>query len=135
MALDPTTPVGKIRLRIGDFSDLPLLPDSVIDSALVDCDNNVPRASALCAQYILAILSAKTHRKLAQIETWSNEHFNNYVKYLQLTVLNPNLMTVSPVPYSGMVQEDHPLMVFVEEWNSTDWNSGSTVIANITEIA
>lgn len=128
MALDPSTPVGKIRLRIGDWSDLPILPDVVILSALEDCQNNVPRAASLCAQYVLATLTAKTHRKLSQIETWSNEHFNNYVKFLQLTVLNPNLMTVAPIPYSGMVDETHPLMQFVKDWNATDWNSGSTVV-------
>lgn len=128
MALDPSTPVGKIRLRIGDWSDLPILPDVVILSALEDCQNNVPRAASLCAQYVLATLTAKTHRKLSQIETWSNEHFNNYVKFLQLTVLNPNLMTVAPIPYSGMVEETHPLMQFVKDWNATDWNSGSTVV-------
>jgi hypothetical protein len=27
--LDPTSPIGKMRLRVGDFSDLPLMPDSV----------------------------------------------------------------------------------------------------------
>lgn len=124
--LDPTTSLGKIRLRIGDWHDLVILPDTVIQSALDDCQDNVPRAAALCAQYILATLTAKTHRKLAQLETWSNEQFENYVKFLQLTVLNPHMMTAAPVPYTGMAEVDHPLIVFVEEWNasySTDTGS------------
>ena len=118
MIIDPNSPVGKIRLRVGDWSDLPILPDSVILSALTDCQQNVPRAAALSAQYILATLTAKTHRKLAQLETWGNEQFENYVKFLKMTVLNPNLMTSAPVPYTGNVQEDHPLIVFVEDWNT-----------------
>lgn len=116
--IDPSTPLGKVRLRIGDWQDLPILPDSVINSALEDCQSNVPRASALCAQYVLATLTAKTHRKLAQLETWSNEQFEHYVQFLKLTVLNPHMMTTSPVPYTGNVQ-DHPLIEFVSDWNAS----------------
>lgn len=134
MVIDPTTSIGKIRLRIGDWSDLPILPDAVIQSALDDCQNNVPRAASLCAQYVLATLTAKTHRKLSQIETWSGEQFNNYVKFLDKTILNPNLMTLAPVPYEGMVEETHPLVQFVADWNSTDWiNGGTTTALTITD--
>jgi len=115
--IDPTTPLGKIRLRIGDFRDIPLLPDSVLVSALTDCQNSVPRASALCAQYILAMLTAKTHRKLAQLETWSNEQFEHYVQFLKLTILNPHFMATAPVPYVRADDKEHPLIAFVEQWN------------------
>jgi hypothetical protein len=117
--IDPSTPLGKIRLRVGDWSDLPILPDTVINSALTDCQNSVPRAAALCAQYILATLSFKTHRKLAQLETWSSEQFKQYKEFLQLTVLNPHMMTASPVPYTGTVDTEHPLIVFVNDWNKS----------------
>lgn len=127
--IDPSTPLGKVRLRVGDWQDLPILPDTVIESALSDCQDSVPRASALCAQYILATLTFKTHRKLAQLETWSNEQFEHYVEFLKMTVLNPNLMSTSPVPYTGNIKTDHPLIQFVEEWNesyaqtkNTDWS-------------
>lgn len=117
--INPATNVGKIRLRIGDWQDLPILPDVVIESALTDCQNNVPRAAALCAQYVLGTLTAKTHRKLSQLETWGNEHFNNYVQFLKMTVLNPHLMATSPVPYSGSTGVDHPLIQFQDEWNAS----------------
>ena len=117
MTIDPTTPVGKIRLRIGDWADLPLLPNTVIESALKDCADNVPRASALCAQYVLGMLTAKTHRKLASIEVWSNEQFSNYVQFIKLTILNPHNMGVSPVPYTGGANE-HPLIAFASDWNA-----------------
>lgn len=116
--IDPGTPLGKVRLRIGDWADLPILSDSVINSALTDCQDNVPRASQLCAQYILATLSFKTHRKLAQLETWSNEQFEHYVEFLKTTVLNPHMMATAPVPYTGGVEADHPLIKFVEDWNT-----------------
>lgn len=115
--IDPSTPVGKIRLRCGDWSDLPILPDSVIESALVDCNNNLYRASSLCAQYILATLTAKTHRKMQMVETWGNERFENYVKFIKLTILNPNLSEIAPVPYTGTVDEEHPLIKFTQDWN------------------
>lgn len=117
MIIDPQSPIGKIRLRVGDWADLPILPDSVIESALVDCDENIPRASSLCAQYILGMLTAKTHRKLANIEVWSNEQFANYVVFIKTTILNPHIMSVAPVPYSGYT-EVNPLVSFVSEWNS-----------------
>lgn len=114
--IDPSTSLGKIRLRIGDWSDIPILPDSVIESALTDCGNSVPRAAQLCAQYILATLTFKTHKKLSTVEVWSGEQFDNYVKFIQTTILNPNLMSVAPIPY-GFGDEENPLIAFVKSWN------------------
>lgn len=117
--LDPTTPLGKIRLRVGDWQDFVILPDAVYTSALIDCDNDIPRTAALCAQYILATLTAKTHRKLTgQLEIWGAEHFDNYVKFLKTTILNPNLMTLAPIPYDN-TGDGNPLIDFVEEWNAS----------------
>lgn len=115
--IDPTTPVGKVRLRIGDFQDIPFLPDTVIQATLDEFSGNVPRAASQCAQYILAMLTSRTHRKLAQLETWSGEHFKNYVEFIKTTILNPHLMTLTPVPYTGMADEVHPLIQFIEDWN------------------
>lgn len=128
--IDPSTSLGKVRLRIGDWSDLPILPDSVINSALTDCQDNVPRTAQLCAQYILATLAFKTHRKMAQLETWSNEQFEHYVDFLKTTVLNPHLMATSPIPYTGMANVDHPLMTFVADWNAS--YSGTQNILDVT---
>lgn len=125
--LDPTSPRGRVRLKIGDYSDLPILPDSVIDATLAQEGDNVNRAAAICAQYILGALTSKTHKKLAQLETWSGEQFNNYVKFLQLTVLNPNLTTIAPVPYNGATTEDHPIQQFVNDWKD-GYNAGSFVM-------
>jgi hypothetical protein len=115
--IDPSTPIGKIRLRIGDWQDLPILPDTVLQSALDDCGGSVPRAAALAAQYVLGTLTAKTHRKLANLEVWSNEQFSNYVAFIKLTILNPHTMSVAPIPYSSSTQ-DHPLITFTADWNA-----------------
>jgi hypothetical protein len=118
--IDPSTPVGKIRLRVGDWSDLPILPDSVINSALTDCGDNVPRAAQLCAQYILATLTFKTHKKLSSVEVWSGEQFDNYIQFIKTTILNPNFMSVAPIPY-GFGGDENPLIAFVDTWN-TEFN-------------
>jgi hypothetical protein len=117
MIIDPQTPIGKVRLRIGDWADLPILPDSVIESALEDCTGNIPRTASLCAQYILGTLTAKTHRKLANIEVWSNEQFENYVKFIKLTILNPHSMSIAPIPYAGTASVN-PLVEFTSDWNA-----------------
>lgn len=126
--IDPTTPLGKIRLRIGDWSDLVILPDSVIDATLDDCGGNLPRTAMLCAQYILATLTYKTHKKLAQIETWPNEQFKAYVEFLKLVVLNPNFTNIAPVPYAPGVNDAHPIIEFVEAWNADYANSIPTPV-------
>lgn len=123
--IDPTTPIGKIRLRIGDWSDLPILPDAVISSAIDDSEQNLPRAASLCAQYILATLTFKSHKKLAQIETWSGEQFDNYLHFLKAIVLNPNFSSVYvPIPYNGDQSKAHPLLAFVNDWN-TEFNANN----------
>lgn len=115
--LDPSSNVGKVRLRIGDWQDLVILPDAVIEQALADNENNLPRTAKLCAQYILATLTHKVHRKLTgQMEVWAGEEFDNYIKFLKATILNPNLMDTMPVPYDN--SSCNPLIDFVDQWNS-----------------
>ena len=117
MVIDPTTNIGKLRLRVGDHSDLPFLPDEVYYSTLLDCNENIPRATVIVAQYILAILTHKTHRKLNQLEVWNNEQFAQYTQFIKLTILNPHLSTISPIPYTGSDTSTSPLVEFVEDWN------------------
>lgn len=123
--IDPSTSIGKIRLRIGDWQSVPILPDSVIQSALDDCQGNVPRAASLSAQYVLATLTAKTHRKLANIEVWTNEQFSNYVQFIKMVILNPHMMSVAPVPYTG-TSVANPLSTFTADWNAAYWHSSNT---------
>ena len=117
MVIDPTTSIGKLRLRVGDHSDLPFLPDEVYYSTLSDCNENIPRATSIIAQYILAILSQKTHRKLNQLEIWGNETFQQYIQFIKTTILNPHLSQLSPIPYTGSDTSASPLVEFVEDWN------------------
>ena len=129
MVIDPTTSIGKVRLRVGDFTDLPIFPDSVYQATLADCDDNVLRTSKLMAQYILATLSMRVHERLAQVEVYGNQYVDNYIKFLKTTILNPNLMEVAPLPYGAGVDVTHPLTQFREDWNA-NYASGTASAQN-----
>lgn len=114
--IDASTNLGRVRLKIGDTSDLPILSDAVINQTLIDCNDSVSRASTTCAQYILALLAQNTRQKLVQIEIYGSEAFNNYLAYLTKVVLNPNLSQTCPIPYSASTGKSQPLIEFTEDW-------------------
>jgi hypothetical protein len=130
MQLDPTTKLGKVRLRVGDFLDLPIFPDAVYQSTLDDTGGNVLRASKTMAQYILAALTMRVHEKMAQVEVYGNQYVDNYIKFLKTTVLNPNMMEVAPVPYGAQLDVDHPLIKFQKDWNNN--YAGGTASQQLT---
>jgi hypothetical protein len=103
--VDPTSTTGKLRLRCGDTSDLPILSDAVYEQTYIDSGNSLNRAATTCAQYILALLSQNTHSKLVQIEVWGAK-----------VVLNPQLSQTCPIPYSASNDKVHPLIEFTEDW-------------------
>lgn len=129
--IDPSTNVGKIRLRTGDWKDPVFLSDEVIEAAILESDSNIPRAAQLCAQYILAILAFSRHTKLAQLEVWGSEQFKNYMTFLKETVNNPSFMSIAPLPYVVGANEVHPIVAFTEEWNEqyASTRAGSGVLS------
>jgi hypothetical protein len=128
--LDPTTNIGKLRLRVADWQDLQIFPDNVYQSALDDNQGSLPRAALLMAQYILASLTAQTHQKMYQVEVFGKEWFDNYVIFMKMTILNPNLMTIAPIPYGAGIVDAvgkpivHPLVQFQKDWN-LNYSSGT----------
>jgi hypothetical protein len=117
MILDPTSPIGMVRLRVADYSDLPLFPDSVYQAVLDENTGSVTATAKTMANYILGALSHKTHRKLAQIEVWGAEAFKNYKDFLILTVKDPAFMSYSPIPYGASDDNSNPLVQFTQDWN------------------
>ena len=55
--IDPTTNIGKLRLRLADWRDIQWLPDSVYQQTLDDNNNNLTACTRILSQYILAILT------------------------------------------------------------------------------
>jgi hypothetical protein len=139
--LDPTTSIGKMRLRVGDFSDLPLLPDEVYASALTDSNSSVPRASVLVATYILAMLTGQTHQRLAQIEVFGAEWFSNYLSFVKATILNPNFMDILPMPYVALIKNEFgeivelPLVQFKQDWERNYVSTTQSQDMRLTAIA
>lgn len=117
MLIDYATPVGKLRCRLGDITDLPFLPDSIYQAVYDENDSNLNRAVIVCGQMILAQLSFKTHRKLAQLEVWGESGFKQFKEFLMLTVKDPAFMNISPIPYSASGTALHPLLQFASDWN------------------
>ncbi len=122
MVIDYSTPEGKLRMRLGDTSDLPYLSSSVYTAVYEESSENLNRAVIICGQMILAQLSYKTHRKMGlQLEVWGAEAFKNYKEFLILTVSNPAFMPVTLLPYST-TQEFNPIIQFASDWNKNYCN-------------
>lgn len=133
--IDPATPLGKVRLRIGDFGDLPFLPDAVITQTLTDKGNNVNQASQLCASYILAMLAFKNHKKIDKLEIWSGEQFTNYLQFLKLLIANPNFSGVAPVPYVASTTTDtNPLEQIALDWKA-GYGPGAVVLPDWVNVS
>lgn len=117
--IDPTTNLGKVRLRCGDFSDVPFLPDNVYEATLADTNNNVVRAAGICAQYILASLTKNTRSRLANIESFDQQQFEQYRRFILDTISNPSLMNISPIAFvTGDTDQPNPLIDFQKLWNA-----------------
>lgn len=115
--IDPTSPVGKVRLMISDWADIPILPDSVIQSALADNSDNIPQSAKQCALYILGILSMKTDRQMGlQLIVKGSQAFTAYKQFLMLITTNPAFMSYSPMPYSATSGEISPILQFQQAW-------------------
>ena len=118
MVLDLSQNEDKIRLRVGDYNDIPLLPTSVYTATLADNNNNVNKCVPIIATYILALFAQKSHSKLSYIEVWGSEVYDNYKDWLLKVVLNPMMNQSSPIPYTGAssTTTKNPLIQFVEDW-------------------
>ena len=135
MSIDASSSIGKVRLRVGDWQDLVILPDSVYQVTIDENNGNLPAASVTIAQYLLAIFSQKSHKKLAQMEIWNDTVYKNYKDYLISVISNPSLMSYTALPYliTDDCVGDSPLKDFVNDWNNC-WQ-GDTVSERIHDLA
>lgn len=114
--IDLSTPIGALRLRLGDTRDLPMLDDCVYEQALVDTKGNLKAATLLCGQYILAQLAFKTHQKMGLLEVWGSEAYKNYTSYLLLVLKNPDFSGISPLPFTQLSCPS-PIARFQKNWD------------------
>ena len=116
--IDPSTDIGRLRLRLGDYRDLTLLPDTVYQQTLTDCNNNLTKATSTLAQYILAILSHGTRSKMGIIESYDDQAYKQYRQFIIDTVNNPAIMNISPLAVVTGADEENPLIEFSKMWNN-----------------
>jgi len=115
--IDPSTDIGRIRLKTGDTRDISILTDAVIQQVLTDCGNNLRLATATCGQYILATLAFDGQAKMGVIEIYGNDIFNQYKQYLMLMIKDPAFNSVCPIPYVAGADELHPILQFKEDFD------------------
>lgn len=114
--IDPSTNLGRLRLKISDWGDIPILPDSVYVQTLADTNNNLQQSTVILGSYVLGILSQRHHRKLGQLESWSGEQFKQYLVYIERVIKDPSYNGISPIPYSSNA-EFSPILDFQRNWN------------------
>jgi len=121
MVIDPSTPLGKCRLRTADYGDLPLLPDSVYLTTLAENNDNVQRSAMICASYILGMFAQGCHEKMSFLEVWNGEKYKQYESYLMKIAKDSSFNGTSPIPYTGAssTTTKNPLIQFTEDWNNS----------------
>lgn len=118
--IDLSTPIGKLRYRLGDYLDLPRLSDDVYQSALDDTNNNLRAATILCGQYILAGLAFDTQQKMGVIEVFGQQAFQQYVQFLKLVLKDPAFNGVCPLPYVAGADTLHPILQFQQDFTNAE---------------
>jgi hypothetical protein len=116
--IDLSTPIGKLRYRLGDYLDIPRLPDDVYQSALDEKNNNMRAATVLCGQYILAGLAFDSQQRMGVIEVYGNQVFEQYVQFLKLVLKDPAFNGVCPLPYVAGADTLHPILQFKEDFTN-----------------
>lgn len=100
--IDPTVATDRIKLAVGDVSDIPYLTEEIYQYCLDIQNNNEPAATRMAAQMILAQLAYGSHQRLDKIEQWGSESFNNYLTYIKQVISNPSLNATGGVYVGGM---------------------------------
>ena len=116
--IDPSTDIGKLRLRLADWRDVEWLPDSVYTQTLSDCGGNLTKAVGILAQYILGILAQGTRSKMYQIESYDDQAFTQYRQFIIDTISNPAIMTIAPLAVVTGADTANPLIEFQKLWNA-----------------
>lgn len=89
MALDLSSPVDRIRLLLGDWQDVEILPDVVYEYALTKHSNNERGAAVEVAYNILAVLAQNTHSRIDRIEMYGNQAFEQHLRFIKEFIRSP----------------------------------------------
>lgn len=111
--IDYSTPEGKLRMRLGDTSDIPFLPSSVYSSVYEEQGENLPSSAKALGSMILAQLAFKTHHKMGLQLRYGAKRLSTLIRNsLIMTITNPAFMDISPLPYSAASDCPSPILLF-----------------------
>lgn len=127
MVLDPTNkPVDRIRLRIADFSDIPLLTDDVIQYYLTKNSNNESATAKECALVILGVLARDaSYNKIDALIVDGKNAYASYKDYLLKLIADPRISLTIPVSYFGGVS--------IKDMNTNSANMDNNIRPQFTE--
>lgn len=121
MALDPTTPIGKVRLRCGDYNEsLPMFPDSVYQATLDDSNGSINRASRTMCYYILALMTQSSNVTLGVLSLYDADTAKAYMQYLNMVIKDSTFNGLCPIPYFGGADTPNPVVEFDETWTNNN---------------
>lgn len=136
--IDLGTNTGKVRLNIGDTSDIPFLSDDEIDYSLSYNSDNVNAATKQCAGFILAKMAFQGHERLDKLEFWGDS-FERYMRFLKEIINSAVYSGTAGIYVAGMLKDDvaanntdttivqHKLPVYpYEDYNNEDERTTSS---------
>lgn len=101
MVIDMTSPIGRIRVKVGDTADVPILPDNVYEFYFKENKENEKATVREVAYVILGVLSQNTRQRLDRIETFGQQAFDQYLKFIQQVINNPTTVLTTSGGYFG----------------------------------
>ncbi len=90
MVIDMDIAADRVRLNVADTGDIPILPTSVYEYLLTKYSNNETAATKEAAYLILGQLSGSSRERLDRIEFYGHQKFEQYLKFIQEVIKNPN---------------------------------------------
>jgi len=99
--LDLSTAEDRVRLNIGDTSDIAFLTTAEITYSLSVNNNNENAATKQCAQFILARVAYSGHERLDKLEFYGDTVFNQYMRFLKEVVNNPTYNATAGIYVGG----------------------------------
>lgn len=104
--IDMSKPVDRMRMRLGDWDDVTILPDHVYEYYLTANDNNEKAATVEAAYAILAILTHNTRERLDRLEFYSQQQFDQHLTLIREYIRNPNSSFNTAGIYAGGVDRE-----------------------------
>lgn len=122
MVLDFTKPVDRVRLTVGDTTEMPIFPDALYQQVLDKNSGNESQTALEMAQYLLGHISQTGFReRAAQYEVYGREWLQSYKDFLNTFVTGKNSQMVGTAGmYAGGIS--------VSDMSANDLNTDNNLV-------